>query len=118
MSTASIFRKIFGSKADRDAKRFRPAVAKTLEAYKSIDRLSDDELRARSAALKALIRERIAADEARVAEIADQMAGNLPAEEKEKLARESDKLVKVIDDKIEDSQAHCRQSSFPAPPFD
>ena len=102
MSTASIFRKIFGSKADRDAKRFRPAVAKTLEAYKSIDRLSDDELRARSAALKALIRERIAADEARVAEIADQMAGNLPAEEKEKLARESDKLVKVIDDKIED----------------
>ncbi|MCI7750059.1 MAG: preprotein translocase subunit SecA [Bacteroidales bacterium] len=102
MSTASIFRKIFGSKADRDAKRFRPAVAKTLEAYKSIDRLSDDELRARSAALKALIRERIAADEARVAEIAVQMAGNLPAEEKEKLARESDKLVKVIDDKIED----------------
>ncbi len=102
MNTATIFKKIFGSKADRDARRFQPTVVKTLAAYETIDKLSDDELRARSAALRQLIKDRTADKEARVAEIKELLSGNLPVDEKEKLAGESDALVKAIDDQLEE----------------
>ncbi|MCQ2144396.1 MAG: preprotein translocase subunit SecA, partial [Bacteroidales bacterium] len=102
MSLTDVFKKIFGSKADRDAKRFQPYVVKALAAYEEIDKLSDDELRARSAALRQLIKDRTAENEARVAEIKDELEKDIPVEEKEKLAAESDKLVKVIDDQIEE----------------
>ncbi|MBQ0044894.1 MAG: preprotein translocase subunit SecA, partial [Bacteroidales bacterium] len=102
MSLTDVFKKIFGSKADRDAKRFQPYVVKALAAYEEIDKLSDDELRARSAALRQLIKDRTAENEARVAEIKGELEKDIPVDEKEKLAAESDKLVKVIDDQIEE----------------
>ncbi len=102
MSFTDVFKKIFGTKADRDAKRFQPYVQKTLEAYELIDSLSDDELRERSAALRKAIRERTEEKEARVAEIKQSLEGDLPVDEKERLASESDKLVKLIDDEIEE----------------
>ena len=44
MSFTDVFKKIFGTKADRDMKAIRPMLDKVLEAYKSIDTLSDDGL--------------------------------------------------------------------------
>ncbi|MCF0176807.1 MAG: hypothetical protein HUJ94_08210 [Bacteroidales bacterium] len=67
MSLATVFRKVFGSKADRDLKKLQPVLAKVLAEYEIIDRLSDDALRAKSLELKEIIRQRTAADEARVA---------------------------------------------------
>ena len=61
MSFTDIFKKIFGTKAERDLKQLRPILDKVLVAYDSIDKLSDDELRAKSEELKARIRERTAA---------------------------------------------------------
>ena len=52
MSFTDLFKKIFGTKADRDMKAIRPTLEKVLEAYKNIDQLSDDELRERCQALK------------------------------------------------------------------
>ena len=72
MSFTDIFKKIFGTKADRDMKAIKPMLDKVLEAYKSIDQLSDDELRARCTALKAKIQAAIAADEARIAQIKEE----------------------------------------------
>ena len=69
MALADIFRKMFGSKADRDLKQLKPILDKVLEAYVDIDRLSDDELRAKSSELKQIIRDRIATDEDRISEI-------------------------------------------------
>ena len=63
MSLTDVFKKIFGTKADRDMKTIRPVLDKVLAAYKVIDPLSDDELRDRCQALKDKIREAIAADE-------------------------------------------------------
>ncbi|MCQ2114599.1 MAG: preprotein translocase subunit SecA [Bacteroidales bacterium] len=102
MNTANIFKALFGSKADRDAKKFQPAVKKALEAYKEIDALSNDGLRAKSAELRQIIKDRTADKEARVAEISQLLATNIAVDEKEKLAGESDKLVKAIDDQIEE----------------
>ena len=69
MSFTDVFKKIFGTKADRDMKAIKPTLDKVLEAYKEIDKLDDDALRARCQALKDKIQAAIAADEARVAEI-------------------------------------------------
>ena len=101
MSFTDVFKKIFGTKADRDMKALRPTLDKVLEAYKSIDQLSDDELRARCQGLKDRIREAIAADEARVAEIKAELEKDIPVTQKEALATEQDKLVKKIDEAIE-----------------
>ena len=101
MSFTDVFKKIFGTKADRDMKALRPTLDKVLESYKSIDQLSDDELRARCQELKDRIREAIAADEARVAEIKAELEKDIPVTQKEALATEQDKLVKKIDEAIE-----------------
>ena len=101
MSFTDVFKKIFGTKADRDMKAIRPTLDKVLEAYKEIDQLSDDQLRERCQALKVKIQEAIAADEARIAQIKEQLETEIPVEQKEKLATESDKLVKKVDETIE-----------------
>ena len=101
MAVADILKKIFGSKSDRDMKAIRPVVDQILQLYPDIDKLSNDELRARSAA----IREKIAAVEKpfedRIAEIKAEMDKDIPVSEKETLATESDKLVKEEDEAIE-----------------
>ncbi len=101
MSFTDVFKKIFGTKADRDLKAITPVLNQVLAAYESIDKLSDDELRERCQELKDKIQAVIAQDEARVAEIKEELEKNIPLNQKESLATEQDKLVKTIDEKIE-----------------
>ncbi len=101
MSFTDVFKKIFGTKADRDLKAITPVLNQVLAAYDSIDKLSDDELRERCQELKDKIQAAIAQDEARVAEIREELERNIPLNQKEALATEQDKLVKTIDEKIE-----------------
>lgn len=101
MAIASILKKVFGSKADRDLKQIRPVLNKVLEAYGPIDKLSNDELRAKTEELKARLRECEALFEKRIAEIKAKLDEDIPVHEKENLATESDKLVKEEDAEIE-----------------
>ena len=82
-------------------KQVKPILDKILAGYDSIDKLSNDGLRARSAALREKLREVEAPFEARIEEIRQALEGDLPVAEKEKLATESDKLVKDEDEAIE-----------------
>ena len=102
MSFTDVFKKIFGTKADRDMKAIRPMLDKVLVAYEAVDKLSDDELREKCQALKDLIQARIADDEARIAAIKEELEKDIPLSQKEALATESDKLVKKVDEKIEE----------------
>ena len=102
MSFTDVFKKIFGTKAERDMKQIKPLLDKVLAAYEEVDKLSNDELRAKADELKALIRQRIAEDENRIAEIKAELEKDIPIEEKEALATESDKLVKKVDETIEE----------------
>ena len=77
MSFTSIFKKLFGTKSDRDMKQLMPKVNEILKAYETIDKLSDDELRAKCDELKEIIRKAIAQDEQRIAEIKVEMEKNL-----------------------------------------
>ena len=101
MSLASVIGKLFGSKSERDYKAVKPTLDKILAVYPEIDALSDDDIRARSAALRARLQEVEAPFEARIAEIKLELDKDIPVSEKEKLAGESDKLVKEEDEAIE-----------------
>lgn len=101
MALVDIIKKVFGSKSERDMKQVKPILEKVLAAYKDIDKLSNDELRARTEDLKKKIREREDPFEKRIAEIKEHLESDIPVSEKEKLATESDKLVKEEDEEIE-----------------
>ena len=101
MSFASVIGKIFGSKSERDYKAVKPILDKILAVYPEIDTLSDDDIRARSAALRERLREVEKPFEDRIAEIRLELDKDIPIAEKESLAGESDKLVKDEDEAIE-----------------
>ena len=112
MALADVIKKLFGSKADRDYKAVKPILQKVLDIYPSIDGLSDDDLRAHSEALKARLREVEAPFENRINEIKLELDKDIPVPEKEKLATESDKLVKDEDDAIEKCLADILPEAF------
>ena len=101
MALADIIKILFGSKADRDYKAIKPTLQKILDIYPSIDALSADGLREHSAALKAKLAAIEAPFEKRIAEIREELEKDIPVSEKEKLAGESDKLIKDEDEAIE-----------------
>ena len=101
MAVSDIFRKLFGSKSDRDMKQVKPILQQVLAKYGEIDALSNDELRARTQALRKKIQERTDPFEQRIAQIRLELDKDIPVNEKEKLATESDKLVKDEDTEIE-----------------
>ncbi|KHE42451.1 MULTISPECIES: preprotein translocase subunit SecA [Rikenellaceae] len=99
---SKVIKTFFGTKSDKDRKEIQPYVDRILALYPQIDALSNDELRARSAALRRDIAEEIRPDEERITElkgILEQPETSL--EDKERHSREIDKLTKDIDDKIE-----------------
>ena len=101
MGLSGLIRKIFGSKADRDMKELRPILDKVLAAYPQIDALDNDELRARTAALKEKVAQVEAPFEKRISEIKEELDSDIPVKRKEELATEADKLVKEEDENIE-----------------
>jgi len=98
-----IIAKLFGTKSERDLKELMPIVNRVKEAYPRFVNLSNDELRSETARLKKKIKEYIADEENRVAELKAQMESEgIDYEEKEKVYSEVDSLIKQIDVKIEE----------------
>ena len=70
---AGLLKLIFGSKADKDRKAVIPYIEKINAVYPQIEKLTDDELRARSSALMARIADAIADDETRIASLKEEL---------------------------------------------
>ena len=99
---SDVIKLFFGSKADKDRKQIEPYVNKIKEIYPSIQELSNDELRARSAALMKQIADFIAADEAHIVEQKAKLElAETSLSDKEKISKDIDTTTKRIDDKIE-----------------
>ena len=99
---SDVIKLFFGSKADKDRKQIEPYVNKIKEIYPSIQKLSNDELRARSAALMKQIADFIAADEAHIVEQKAKLElAETSLSDKEKISKDIDTTTKRIDDKIE-----------------
>ena len=100
---ANILKILFGTKEERDLKQLNPTLKLVLAAYDRIDKLSDDDLRAESAAIREKVRAYTAAEEEKVAQIHEQLTDpEMEVSRKEKLATEMDELKKTIDKKIEE----------------
>ena len=99
---SDVIKLFFGSKADKDRKQIEPYVNKIKEIYPSIQQLSNDDLRARSAALMKQIADFIATDEAHIVEQKAKLEmAETTLSEKEKISKDIDTTTKRIDDKIE-----------------
>ena len=94
---ANFLKKLFGSKADRDVKQITPILNQVLAAYDRLDKLSDDDLRAESAALRDKVRAYTAPEEEKVAAIREQLSDpEMEVSRKERLATDLDELTKTI----------------------
>lgn len=101
--TASILKLFFGSKADKDRKTIEPIVDKIRKVYPSLESLSNDELRARTQALKAQIAQGIAPLEDQISKLRVSMEQpDIKIDEKEKIGNQIDHLTKQVNEKIEE----------------
>ena len=99
---SSILKLFFGSKTEKDRKQIEPYVNKIKEIYPSIEQLTNDELRARSAALMKQIADFIAQDEAHIEEQKAKLElAEISLSEKEKVSKDIENTKKRIDEKIE-----------------
>ncbi len=92
----------FGKKSDRDIKTIMPIVQKIHDAYKTIEHLSNDDIRKRSEVLKAQVAASVAHEEKQVEELKARAESDdeMDVNEKEKLYNEIDALNKEIIKKI------------------
>ena len=110
---SKVIKVFFGSKADKDRKEIIPYVEKIKAVYPTINALTNDELRARSAALSQSITEYIAEDEATIVKNKELL--ELPEtslKDKERLSKENDDLTKRIDEKIEEKLEQILPEAF------
>ena len=100
-----------GNKADKDMAEIAPLVELIKKEYERIKLFSTDELRNESARLKAIVRERIKAEEDRITELKE-LAETVDIQESENIYQEIDKLEEKIDDKLEEVLNEIIPSAF------
>jgi preprotein translocase subunit SecA len=86
--------KIFGTKSERDLKVLSPYVTNTVEEYKKLASISDDELRGKTADFKAIIGEKLKSIDDQIVGLKDRIETEieLSVDQKEALFNEIDKL--------------------------
>ncbi|HKM47559.1 MAG TPA: hypothetical protein VJX69_08215, partial [Terriglobales bacterium] len=94
--------KIFGTKNEREVKRLQPRVDAINALEPEIQKLSDDELRAKTAEFRARIQERLSS-------IADEPEAD-PDRQKEIEAERSEVLKVVLDELLEEAFAVVREA--------
>ncbi|RLD38537.1 MAG: preprotein translocase subunit SecA [Bacteroidetes bacterium] len=90
----NFFKKLMGSKSQRDIKAINPILEKILEAYKDISTLNTDELRAKTIEFKQTIKDAIKEVEAEIAILKQKAEENqsIGIDEKENIYLQIDKL--------------------------
>ena len=100
---ANFLSKLFGTKSDRDLKEVKPMLDATLKVYPEIQKLSNDELRAKTLEFKARINKEVAAEENELASLRERIENeyDMPVNEKEEIYKRIDKLEKDSYDKTQ-----------------
>ncbi len=99
----SIIKKVFGSKEDRDFKEIKPLLNQIQEAYKIIQSLDNDQLRAKTAYFRELIQREIREEQLESEGIRKELGEklDLTIDEKERLYSRLDELKKLQNEKTE-----------------
>ncbi|MDR0799015.1 MAG: preprotein translocase subunit SecA, partial [Dysgonamonadaceae bacterium] len=100
MGLNDVLSKLFGNKAQRDLREIDPYVKQVLAVYPQIEKLSNDELRARSQDIMQQIQDTVATENNQIAELRAS-AESMALEDREKLWAEVDKIEKEILEKQE-----------------
>jgi preprotein translocase subunit SecA len=101
MKLNDILSKLFGNKAQRDAKEFAPYVENVTKAGKQIAALSNNELREKTEQIKQHVQNYVANEKNQVATLKAAIE-NMPLEDREKTWAEIDKIEKDILEKYEE----------------
>ncbi len=93
---ANFLSKLFGTKSDRDLKDVKPMLDATLKVYPEIQKLSNDELRAKTIEFKEIINKEVAAEENELSSLRERIENeyDMPVNEKEEIYKRIDKLEK------------------------
>lgn len=99
-----LIKKIVGDKNERDIKEIMPLVEETKAEFAKLENISNDDLRAMSAALKAEIKAYTKAEEDEIDALKKQVDDNpkMDIEEKEALFEQVDEISKKVDEKLEE----------------
>ena len=118
---ANFLAKLFGTKYDRDLKQLTPIKDRVLVAYAEVQRLSNDELRAKTVEFREVIREAVKEDEDRIAQIKGELESNydMPVNQKEALYKEMEHLEteaykvtqEVLDDLLPEAFAVMKETA-------
>jgi preprotein translocase subunit SecA len=111
MGLSDIFKKIMGSKAQRDMKEVSPIVDLVKVAYEKVTTVSNDELRALSKGLMDKIQENILTENNKISELKESIE-TTDIHLREKIYNEIDKLEKDISSKIEDTLKEILPEAF------
>ena len=95
MGFIDIITKLFGNKSQKDMQAVMPYVDKIKAIYAEIDALTDDELRARSAALMQRLQDAVAHDKNRIAQLKENIEA-IEIDRREKVYDEIDQLQKNV----------------------
>lgn len=100
MGFNDFLKKLFGNKSQRDLKEIEPYIKQIKAISPELENISNDELRSRIEVVKQQIRDAVAPDRARVAELKAEVE-TLDYDKREPLWEEIDKIEKEILEKIE-----------------
>ena len=100
---ANFLTKLFGSKSQRDLKELNPILAKCLEAYDQVTKLSNDELRAKTIEFKDLIKQTVASEQSQLDSLQQRIENEfeMSIDEKQKIYTQIEDLEKKIYDKTQ-----------------
>ncbi len=98
----SAFRKIFGSKHERDAKKLVPYAEQINEEFEKLRDLSDDDLKQKTVSFRTRIKEETAKIEKEIADLKERLKGDVQGEERKGIYKEIDDLEQEHDDMIAD----------------
>ncbi len=100
---ANFLSKLFGTKSDRDLKEVKPFLDAILKIYPEIQKLDNDQLRAKTIEFKERIRKEVEAEENELSTLRQRIEEeyDMPVAEKEELYKRIDKLEKESYDKTQ-----------------
>ena len=103
--------KLFGNKASRDRREIAPWVEKIKAAYPAISALSNDELRAATAALKEKIQGTVTAERNKIAQLKASIE-DTELEKRESIFNQIDKLEKEVLEKLDEALDKALPEAF------
>ena len=106
------FKKLFGSKSDKDIKELWPYIAEINEYYEEYQNLSDEELQNKTVEFRELIAERTAEYEKEISEINEQLKTDIEGDERQNVVDRLKEVNKELFEETEDVLSEIMTQAF------